>query len=231
MEELRGIHPRPRLAAAIDMLRGSDTVADIGCDHGRLGCALIQQDAARRCIAVDISLPSLAKAQALAKRIGAGARIETRLGDGLAPVEPGEADAIAMLGMGGTLMARLLTRCTVPFNGAVRAVFQPMRAVDDIRRYLFAQGYPICDDRVVLDGGRLYQVFCAGLPDGHPITFPAGWPKDCFLLGYQAFAKRDPLTLTLAQAHLKRHEKRLQSGGSPTLLRETEQLRQVIDRW
>ncbi len=231
MEPVRYIHPRPRLSAAIGMLRGSGTVADIGCDHGRLSCALIQQGAAKRCIAVDISAPSLEKARRLAEFVGAGSCVETRLGDGLAPLALGEADAIALLGMGGTLMVRLLERCGQPLNGATRAVFQPMRAVNDIRRHLFYSGYPILADRVVEEAGRLYQVFCAGVPDGKAIVLPDGWPEDCFCLGYTAFARRDPLTRALAGRMLARHGKRLAGGGAPSLAREAEQLRQIIGRW
>ena len=231
MEFVRQIHPRPRLSAAIDMLRGSSVVADIGCDHGRLSCALIQQGAAKRCIAVDISAPSLEKARRLADFVGVGDHVETRLGDGFASLAPGEADAIALLGMGGALMVRLLERCGQPLNGATRAVFQPMRAVDDIRRYLFYNGYPILADRVVEEGGRLYQVFCAGEPDGRPVSTPAGWPKDCFCLGYTAFARRDPLIRTLAGRMLARHEKRLAKGDAPALAREAEQLRRIVDSW
>ena len=52
------VHLRPRLSRALDMLRGSQTVADIGSDHGRLAVALLQQGAAERVIACDIRAPS-----------------------------------------------------------------------------------------------------------------------------------------------------------------------------
>ena len=55
------VHLRPRLSRALDMLRGSQTVADIGSDHGRLAVALLQPGAAERVIACDISAPSLEK--------------------------------------------------------------------------------------------------------------------------------------------------------------------------
>lgn len=63
------VHLRPRLSRALDMLRGSQTVADIGSDHGRLAVALLQQGAAERVIACDISAPSLEKARALCSRV------------------------------------------------------------------------------------------------------------------------------------------------------------------
>ena len=76
------VHLRPRLSRALDMLRGSQTVADIGSDHGRLAVALLQQGAAERVIACDISAPSLEKARALCSRCGRGGRMDIRVADG-----------------------------------------------------------------------------------------------------------------------------------------------------
>lgn len=231
METLRYVHPRPRLAAAMEMLRGCDTLADIGCDHGRLSCAAVQSGAARRAIAIDISLPSLAKAQALAAYIGVDDRVRTRQGDGFMPLAQGEADAVALLGMGGTLMTRLLEACPVPLMGARTAVLQPMRAVEDIRRYLYARGYRVRDDRVVREAGRLYQVFAVAPPEPGRQALPAGWPADCFCFGYTAFQKREPLLKTLVETRLQTHQRRLQRGESAALTKECEQLTQILRAW
>ena len=154
------IHPRERLECAIELLSGVRVVADVGCDHGRLSCALIQRNLAQHCIAIDISEPSLRKAERLARQIGADDRIETRLGDGLKPLVAYEADALAILGMGGTLMTEILD-VIPPLMGATKVVLQPMRAPDDIRKWLYERNYPILDDRVVFDAGRQYQIFSA----------------------------------------------------------------------
>lgn len=225
------IRLRERLSVAAELLRGSHTVADIGCDHGRLSCALVQSGAVRRCIAVDVSAPSLEKARRLADAVGIGELVETRLGDGFAPIAPGEADAVALLGMGGTLMARLLDRCERPLNGARLAVLQPMCAVDDIRRYLFETGYPMLDDRVAAESGRLYQIFCVGVPEKEPQKLPPHWPADCFLLGYRAFEAREPLMRALAERMLMQREKRLRAAVIPALMEEAAQLRQILQFW
>ena len=150
---------RPRLETALSLLQGRRVVADIGCDHGQLCCALLQRDAEARCVASDASAPSLQKARELAQAVGLVERISFRCGDGLSVLEAGEAEAVALLGMGGTLMARLLDACPVPMMGAGLLVLQPMRAEADIRSYLYAHGYRVEEDRVVRDAGRLYQVF------------------------------------------------------------------------
>ncbi len=223
------IHPRERLACAMEMLRGAKTVADIGCDHGRLSCALVQQGDVERCIAVDISAPSLKKAEQLAARVGVADRVETRLGDGLQPVLPGEADAIAILGVGGTLMVRMLEAVETPLNGAKLCVLQPMRAVDDIRKWLFEQNYPILNDRVVFEGGRYYQVFSIAPPQSVRQTLPDDWPEDCFFLGYKSFEEHDPLLKPMAKHMLSSVNRRLKTQRAEELIRQTAQLEQILN--
>ncbi len=224
------IHPRERLDCAIELLSGARVVADVGCDHGRLSCALIQRNLVERCIAIDISEPSLKKAERLIRQIGAVDRIETRLGDGLTPLKAGEADALAILGMGGTLMTEILD-VIPPLLGAEKCILQPMRGAEDIRRWLYERNYPVLEDRVVLDTGRQYQVFSVGQPLPHNQALPAGWPEDCFLLGYTAFAHREPLMKPLAERMLATTRRKLKTQLADTLVQQAAQLEQILAQW
>jgi tRNA (adenine22-N1)-methyltransferase len=224
------IHPRERLDCAIELLSGARVVADVGCDHGRLSCALIQRNIVSRCIAIDISEPSLEKAERLIRQIGLQERIETRLGDGLKPLTPLEADALAILGMGGTLMTEILD-VTPPLMGANRCVLQPMRGAEDIRRWLYARNYSILDDCVVFDAGRYYQVFSVGQPQNEPQALPIGWPEGCFLLGYTAFQKREPLMKPLAERMLATTRRKLRTQQADALKKQAAQLEQILVNW
>jgi tRNA (adenine22-N1)-methyltransferase len=224
------IQPRERLACAMELLSGARVVADVGCDHGRLSCALVQRDIAKKCIAIDVSAPSLEKATRLIRQIGMEERVETRLGDGLAPLETGEAEALAILGMGGTLMARILD-VVPPLKGASLCVLQPMRAAEDIRRWLYERNYPVLDDRVVFEAGRYYQVFSIGQPLKKRQPLPKGWPEDCFLLGYTAFARREPQMKHLAERMLASVRKKQRTQRSDTLDRQHLQLQQILSNW
>ena len=230
MQDGQRIHPRERLDCAIELLSGARVVADVGCDHGRLCCALIQQNRVSRCIAIDISEPSLSKARRLIRQIGLSDRIETRLGDGLSPLAAGEADAIAILGMGGTLMTEILL-IAPPLKGAEICVLQPMRAAEDIRAWLYERNYPVLEDRVVLDAGRYYQVFSVGQPTRERQALPQGWPEDCFLLGYTAFSQRDPLTKKLAERQLATARRKLKTQNAEALTRQAAQLEQILTQW
>lgn len=224
------IRPRERLDCAIGLLSGAHTVADVGCDHGRLSYALIQQNAAQKCVAIDISEPSLNKAKRLIRRVGAEDRIETRLGDGLHPLSAGEADALAILGMGGTLIAQILD-VTPPLMGAKTCVLQPMRAAEDIRRWLFERNYPVLSDRVISDAERLYQIFSVGQPEPEQQELPDGWPDDCFLLGYTAFARREPLLKPLAERMLATVNRKRKTQRAESLDRQAAQLEQILRNW
>lgn len=224
------IHPRERLSCAMELLSGSRVVADVGCDHGRLSCALVQRKLAERCIAIDISEPSLRKAERLSKLVGVEERIQTRLGDGLAPLKDSEADAIAILGMGGTLMTRILD-VSPPLKGARLCVLQPMRAQEDIRRWLYERRYPVLDDRVIYEAGRYYQVFSIGSPERTRQPLPQGWPEDCFFLGYTAFLRRESLLKPLAERLLEGVRRKQKTQRATALESQAEQLETILRNW
>ncbi|MCL2695929.1 MAG: class I SAM-dependent methyltransferase [Clostridiales bacterium] len=224
----RRVSLTPRLAVAAEQLRGSCVVADIGCDHGRLAIALIQRQCCERVIAVDVSAPSLEKAKRLIDYVGLSHTIVTRLGDGFSALAPGECDAVAILGLGGVLITEILAR---GLNGAKKAVLQPMRGQAALRRYLYENAYHILNDRIVRESRRYYQVITVEQGTTKQ-PLPAGWPEDCFDLGFVAWQQRDPLFPELARKLLTQYEKQLAgawgSAREPILAKKAEQIRSIV---
>ena len=222
----------PRLLAALSMLNGSRTVADIGSDHGRLAAALLQRGVCERVIATDISEPSLEKGRQLIRHIGLEDRVTFRVGDGLTVLALGECDALALMGMGGTLMCDMLEAVEEPFRGAASAVFQPMRAQSDIREYLYRRGYHITDDCVIAERERLYQIFRA-IPERSVQPLPKGFPEGFFDVGYVSFANRDPNLPALCRQQLAQHEKQLRTAkgtdGEAKLAAKVAALQQILE--
>lgn len=97
-----------RLLAIAEMVPKVDTVADIGCDHGKLAVWLVKNGRARRAVCGDISAPSLEKTRKKAAEEGLSDRISARVGSGLSVLAPGETDAAVIAGMGGELIASIL---------------------------------------------------------------------------------------------------------------------------
>lgn len=216
------IRLRPRLQAAADMINGSHLAADIGCDHGRLSVALLQQGRADRVIASDISAPSLQKATELAALCGLGSRLTTVLSDGMAHLGPDEADAIAICGMGGELIARILEANLPAAKNARCITMQPMRGIEELRQFLRKNEFRIIDERLVLDAGRIYQIIAA--KSGDPAPLPGWFPQDEYSFGPMLFEKRDPLLIPLLEGyrdgHLRRLVKAKRKGVTPKALTE-----------
>ena len=226
------VHLRPRLAAAAAYLSGAGTVADIGCDHGRLAVALLQQGAVRHVIASDLSADSLQKARALAARCNVGENaLSFFVSDGLSHLAPGEADALVFTGMGGELIARLLQDGARIAAAAERIVMQPMGGTRELRSYLLQNDYAILDERFVLDAGRFYQVILVKPQFGQSAELPC----DALLeFGPIAFAQRDPLLLEALKrcrdGRLRRMRKAESHGRSPKqLVHELSGVQELID--
>ena len=224
------IHLSPRLEAIAEMLSGVDEAADVGCDHGRLSVALVQRGIAHRVRASDISEVSLNKARRLAKVCGLSSSIWFEVADGLEFLAPGEADGIIIAGMGGELIARLLEKGGEAPRRAKRLVLQPMRGVEELRRYLNQNNYDIIDERLVLDSGRIYQVICAH--DGTPAQCPDGFPEDVLFIGWRMAVNRDSLLPALIGSYRHGIEKRLARAlvaGSrpPALINKLKQLDEI----
>ncbi len=228
-EKHQGVRLTPRLQTVLELLGEHGVMADVGCDHGRLGAALLQRGRAQKVICTDIGELPLEKARALAKRCGLSARMEFRLGDGLSVLAPGEAQAFAVCGMGGELIARMLSHCSLPLCGADISVLQPMRGVEALRKFLYETGLRVLQDRIVQEGRRFYQVLLAA--PGTPVAPPPGWPEGCFAMGPGALG--DPLFSALARQLLAQHEKRLLTargtGGEALLVRQAEDMLRLLE--
>ncbi|MBR3619918.1 MAG: SAM-dependent methyltransferase, partial [Clostridia bacterium] len=109
-------------------------------------------------LACDLRKGPLDNAAENVKKAGCENEIELRLSDGLDSVRPDEADDIIICGMGGTLIADILSRSAWLKNPHYNLVFQPQSHADDLRRYLFENGFEILKEIPVTDEGRDYVV-------------------------------------------------------------------------
>ena len=140
------------------MLDNMECVADIGCDHGRLGAYLIQSGLAQRVIAADISEDSLNKARNLARRLHIEDKMQFRLGDGLGVLDGSEAQAAVISGLSGMTITGIIQR-----GGAAGRVYvlQPMSEAFKLRRALLDMGYEILDEGVAAEYNgrqRFYEI-------------------------------------------------------------------------
>lgn len=220
-----------RLRCAFDMLKGARSVADIGCDHGKLSAAMLLDGGSDMVVAGDISPECLKKTRNIIERNGLQDRAEVRLGSGLTILTPGECDAAAILGMGGELMIELLEASPEVASSLNRLVLQPMSGIEELRQWLYESSYHVIEDRLVAIGHRWYQLLSVHKGD-IPDPWPEGFPQDCWLLGYRSFADRDRLLRPYCEELLKKRRLQLRqaagTAGEDRLFREAGQLEQII---
>ncbi len=217
---------RPRLQAAADMIKNAEHAADIGCDHGRLSVALLQQGRAKTVTASDISAPSLEKARLLAQKCGLSERINTVVSDGISHLVPGLADTMIIAGIGGELIARILSAAPEVARSANTIVMQPMRGVEELRQYLRKNSFRITDECLVSDAGRIYQIIC--VTPGQPDPIPSWFPESEYTLGHLMFEKGDPLLIPLLEQYKNGHMRRLQQANRKGVVPES--LLEIINR-
>lgn len=159
-----------RLRAIAQLVPNSHTLADIGTDHGYIPLYLIQQRRIQHAIAADISPGSLDKARQLIRQHRLEHCIETRLGNGLSVLAPGEADIILIAGMGGVLIRNMIDKEEEVARSAAALILQPMIGQEELRRWLLQNGYGITDEELVKEGRRIYQIIVA-IPDTNALAY------------------------------------------------------------
>lgn len=150
-------------------------LADIGTDHAYLPAHLVEGGRIPRAIAGDILPGPLDAARATVAEAGLTGQIELRLGSGLMILKPGEAPCATICGMGGPLIAEILTGG--PVDGIRRLILQPMAGEERLRAWLAEHGWRLTAEELVEDAGRLYVILVAEpgtmqLTDGELLVGP-----------------------------------------------------------
>lgn len=145
-------------------------VADIGCDHGYLGIHLLYDGRAAFVHACDLREQPLKRAIENALRFGVAEKMRFSRADGLRAVSPDEVDTIVCAGMGGDLIAQILSECPWVKDKKYALILQPQSSGNDLRRKLSEQGFGIERETLADEGGFLYHVICARYGNARLLT-------------------------------------------------------------
>ncbi|MBR4800963.1 MAG: SAM-dependent methyltransferase [Clostridia bacterium] len=133
-------------------------VADVGCDHGKLGYFLVSTDRASKVIATDVSAPSLKKARELALENGVIDLIDTRLGDGLEPLSSREVDTVVIAGLGGDVISGILEGARQEGKEFAHYLLSPNTHPEKVRAELARCKHTIVYDDVLVCAGKVYTI-------------------------------------------------------------------------
>lgn len=171
------INLSPRLLATASLLKGGGSVVDIGTDHAYLPAFLITSGKCNFAIAADVRKMPLENARETVEKYGLESKIKLRLSDGLGSILESEADEIVFAGMGGTLIAEKLKECAWVKNNKLHFVFQPQSKAEDLREFLYSNGFEIKNEVAVTEGRRCYIALDAVFNgECKPFTL-----SDCFI--------------------------------------------------
>lgn len=150
-----------RLLAVAKQVDKDARVADIGTDHGYLAVYLTINNISDYVIATDRAKGPLTSATQLVELLSLDTKIDTRLGDGLDVLSPGEADTICIAGMGGMTMIDILRSHPEIVGSVKKLILQPQRGASKVRRYLMENGMRITCEDIAEDDGFYYVVIVA----------------------------------------------------------------------
>ena len=150
-----------RLKLCADFVRKGAKLADIGTDHAYLPVWLCRIGRCPCAIAADINPEPLKRGQSTIIESGMSGRIETRLSDGLKEIKSDEADDIVIAGMGGELIAKILSECSFAADSSKHFILQPMTKSEVLIAWLCENGFKILKQDCCVASGKCYTVILA----------------------------------------------------------------------
>ncbi|MBR5779473.1 MAG: SAM-dependent methyltransferase [Clostridia bacterium] len=146
-----------RLSAVTRLLsdvKDNTLFADIGSDHAFLAIEVLKKGLAVSAIASDINEQPLLKGKENAAR--SGVKIDFYLSDGFDAIDSLPITSAAICGMGGELIAKIIGRSRVAHEATL--IVQPMSAQEDLRKYLWDNGFVIEKEIFTLEANKSYTV-------------------------------------------------------------------------
>lgn len=133
-------------------------VADIGTDHGFVPIRLVELNKVSGALAMDVRKGPLERAKEHIAQYGMEQKIETRLSDGLQALQPGEAQAVVIAGMGGELMLRILRDGEHVRDSIDCWILSPQSELSVFRHGLEELGLAILREVMVEEDGKYYTI-------------------------------------------------------------------------
>lgn len=224
----------PRLSAIAARVPFGSRLADVGTDHAYLPVSLLLQGTIPWAVASDVNRGPLDRGRETARQAGVEDRIDFRLCNGLEGLEETSPDVVVLAGMGGELIARILSRA--PWTRSRLLLLQPMTAQPELRRWLNGNAYRIEEETLVREGEKIYGVFTVRGGQDTPYSLGELWA------GRQRRGEEAPLRLAFLEDLLRRRRRALsgmeRSARPPKgledarrLIAELEQMKEEWNGW
>ena len=146
----------PRLKAVAELVSSGAILADVGTDHGYLPIYLLECGKIERAVLSDVNEGPLKKAKDNVKLHNLEERVEFCLTNGAKALAGLGITDYAVCGMGGELIADIISAAPQLKASGVSLVLQPMSRPEAVRGCLWKSGFTITDEVYSADDGKLY---------------------------------------------------------------------------
>jgi len=147
-----------RLLKIASLVTEGKRVADIGTDHGYIPVYLLNKNIVPFAILADVNKGPLENARKEVRHNNLLDKTDLRLGSGIEVLKKGEVDEVIIAGMGGILISELLEANKEVAHSVDKLILQPMQAQDELRKYLFSNGYEVLNEVLVKEDFRIYEI-------------------------------------------------------------------------
>lgn len=154
-----------RLQAVVSLIPQTDTVVDVGSDHGKLGVWCLQNQVCKKVIATDIHAQPAERTRSFFRMSGWEKESEVYCTDGLTGIPREKHMCIVIAGMGGLEIVKILgDGCSEEEDTWKDWTFilQPQRSEYELREYLSTHGFAILEEKISFDRGHFYTIVKAG---------------------------------------------------------------------
>ena len=155
------MHIDRRLETIANLVPQGCVLADIGTDHAYLPVWLLEKQRIARAIAGDIAAGPCQAARTTVAQYGQHEHLEVRQGSGLKVLSSGEADCIAIAGMGASTIISILEDDMEVAQSAELLVLQPMAGAASLRAWLCSHGWQLAAEELVDDAPHFYEIIAA----------------------------------------------------------------------
>lgn len=193
------------------------TIADIGTDHGYIPIYACILGMAERAIACDIRSGPLTVAKKNIAAHNLANKIQTRQGNGLAPLSPKEVESIIITGMGGDSIINILSNGKDVVLNLKQMVLSPQSNVPKVRRFLHNTGWKIVNEKFVYATSKFYCIITAA-NGGEP-----RYTETEYVLGKILLQKKEPDFSNYVKQQIKTYEK-IEAKATGQRLKEVEKL-------
>lgn len=148
----------PRLLKIASLVPQDARPVDVGSDHAYLPVHLVKSGRVKEAYATDVNEGPILRARANIEKAGLADKILTRRCDGLDGVEDFAPDTVTIAGMGGELIADIVSKSEYVKKNAPLLILQPMTQAATLRCYLAENGFTVMSEHLLPEVHRIYQI-------------------------------------------------------------------------